>query len=322
MFNFKKTSCLSVELNDYVLRGLVKKGPDSDQWQVVEVPLPKGVVQDASITDEMALFDIMKANLLKLGGKNQNVRIFVPDTSVLLKVFEHPADVKSEKLLEYVQMELGRSIHLPFQEPLIDVYDHKPDDGVAVLFAVPPDEVGKLMGILQDINMHPEAVDIRALCNLRLLEQMGNVTNEQTYLIADWSINELSICIYSFGQVEFLRFQTINTDMNKWRAVESEGELTFEYDGELDDYRSHIIDQVLELDRIQNFFKFSLHKGEKSVDEMILMGDNSLLQAIYQIVSDNVSTPLTLIDDASIQKFYPQLKAKHASLIGLALKEV
>ena len=57
----------------------------------------------------------------------------------------HSAEIKSEKLLEYVQMEIGRTIHLPFQEPLVDVYDHTPDDGHAVLFAAPSEEVGKLI---------------------------------------------------------------------------------------------------------------------------------------------------------------------------------
>ena len=32
-------------------------------------------------------------------------------------------------------MELGHSIHLPFQDPLIDVYDADAEDGKAILFA-------------------------------------------------------------------------------------------------------------------------------------------------------------------------------------------
>ena len=141
--------------------------------------------------------------------------------------------------------------------------------------------------------------------------------------IADWSINELSICIYSAGQVEFLRYQSIDTDMSKWVAnLDETGDVTFTYNGDIQDYRLLVTDQVLELDRMMNFFKFSLHKGEKSVDEIIIMGDNPLLDNISAFLRDNLATPITVIDDVAIEKVYPQFKAKHASLIGLALKEV
>ena len=323
MLNFKKKSHLSVELNDYVLRGIIKKGPSAEQWEVVEVVLPPGVIAEDAIADEMGLYEILKENIQKLGGKNQSVRIFVPDSSVLLKTFDHPDEIESAKLQEFVQMELGRTIHLPFQDPLLDVYDPVPDDGQALLFAVPPEEVGKTIGVLQDVNLHPEVADIRALCSLRLLEQIQLIDEDKTYLIAEWSINELSICIYTNGVVEFLRFQPVDTDITKWLAQHKEDGIDFEYAGDIQEYLVSLSDQVFELDRILNFFKFSLHKGEKTVDEMILLGDNPLLHQIADIIEENIQLPVTVVDDGVIASHYPkQFKAKHASLIGLALKEV
>ena len=94
MISFKKKTHMSIEITDFVLRALVAKGPNPTQWVVHEIPLAKGIVQDATIIDEMALFHILKDNISKLGGKRQNVRMFVPDTSVLLKTFEHPHDIE------------------------------------------------------------------------------------------------------------------------------------------------------------------------------------------------------------------------------------
>ncbi len=323
MFKLGNKTTVSISLNDYVLRALVNKGPSVAQWQVHEIPLPKGMIEDATISDEVALFGLLKENTSKLRGAKQKVRLFVPDTSVLLKTFEHPQDVESKKLKEFVQMEIGRSIHVPFQEPLIDVYDHVPGDGVATLFAAPPEEVRKMIDLTLDLKMVPEAIDIRALCNLRVLKELKKITDHKTYLIADWSINELSICIFADGQVEFLRFQSINTDMTKWQATTTnDGDVTFAYSGDIQDYRMHVADQVLELDRIMNFYKFSLHKGEKTVEEMILMGDNPLLDDIQKFLLENLDAPLVVIDDRTIAQQFPNFKAKHASLIGLALKEV
>src|SRR5690606_26822498 len=180
--------------------------------------------------DEMAMFELIKANVQNWGGKKQNVCFLVPDTSVLLKSFEHPPDVNGNDLKEFVQMELGRSIHLPFQEPLVDVYDSVEGDGKAMLFAAPPDEVGKIIGLLLDNHLQPQVADIRSLCNLRLLEHIEFIDSNRTYLVTDWSINELSICIYSGGEVEFLRFQTIETAAENWKQeLLGNNEIQFTY---------------------------------------------------------------------------------------------
>lgn len=323
MFNMKKKSHVSIVFSDYVMRALVSKGQKLEQPQIYELPLPVNVVHEGAIVDEMIIYDLIKNNMADWGGRKQNVRFLVPDASVLLKAFEHPIDVSGKKLHEYVQMEIGQSIHLPFQEPLIDIHDPVEGDGKAVLFAAPPDEVGKMIGLLLDNHLHPQVADVRALCNLRLLEHIEFIDHKRTYLVTDWSINELSIGIFSNGEVEFLRFLTIDTDPDKWQQTILENEeVELTYTGDLNDFRAATTDQVLEIDRMMNFFKFSLHKGEKVVDEIIVMGDHPLLHIIEILLIDNLPTPIRIVDDAAIEEQFPNCKAKHATLLGLALKEV
>ena len=323
MFKFKKKSHVAMELNDYILRVLVKKGEQITQWETYDILLAQGIVQEGVIVDEVALYKIIKENLALFGGKKQLVRTFVPDTSVLLKTFEHPDDVSGSKLKPYVQMELGRTVHLPFHEPLIDVYDPIEGDGQATLFAAPSEEVTKLVNLLLDAPLTPEAIDIRALCHLRLLEKMEQLQNNKTYMITNWLINELTVCIYSNGHVDFLRFQTIDTDLAKWHGVvDSQNEVTFSYTGEEEDYRMLLIDRVMELDRIMNFFRFSLHKGEKMIDEIIVMGDNPWLPVISELIAESLPIALKIVDDKAVQQHYPNMKGKYTALMGLALKEV
>lgn len=325
IFGSKKNAHVSLELHDYVLRALVAKSADLGQAQCFDVPLPEGLVQEGMIIDEMGLFEIVKAHMDDWNAKRQNVRFFVPDTSVLLKTIEHPEDLNDQKeLLGYVQLEVGHTIHLPFEDPLIDVVDRDSDDGEAVIFAAPSEEVRKFMDILSDNHLKPKVADIRALANLRLLDSLGLLSNSRTYLIADWSINALSICIYSYGNVEFLRFQTIDTDLEEWqftRENENDYDVSFHYEGDLQHYQSTVTDQILELDRMMSFFKFSLHKGEKSVDDIIVLGDNPLLSSIAAFLAENFENTIIEVNDLLIGKKYPGFKAKHASLIGLALKE-
>lgn len=325
IFGSKKNAHVSLELHDYVLRALVAKSADLGQARCFDIPLPRGLVQEGMIIDEMGLFEIVKAHIDDWNAKRQNVRFFVPDTSVLLKTIEHPEDLNDQKeLLGYVQLEVGHTIHLPFEDPLIDVVDRDSNDGEAVIFAAPSEEVRKFMDILSDNHLKPKVADIRALANLRLLDSLGLLSNSRTYLIADWSINTLSICIYSYGNVEFLRFQTIDTDLEEWQVTrenENDYDVSFHYEGDLQHYQNTVTDQILELDRMMSFFKFSLHKGEKSVDDIIILGDNPLLTSIAAFLAENFENTIIEVSDLLIGKKYPGFKAKHASLIGLALKE-
>lgn len=313
---------IAIELKDYMIRAIVKKGEDSDKWGFFEAYLPTCIIVDTIITDEMALFEFIKERLAIWVGKGSyEVSFFVPDNSVLLRTFSHPNDVTAEELKGYVEMEIGNSIHLPFDEPLVDVYDPTPADGEAVLFAAPAEEVLKISAMLQDMRLIPMVADVRALSNIRFLEKTAKLAEDKTYLIADWSINELSVAIYTAGHIEFLRYQSINADLTKWQGVEADGAVRFSYDGDRDDYRTVVIDQVLEIDRMMNFFKFSLHQGEKGIDEIIILGDNPVLTSIYKLLAENIQTPLILIDDEAVQQFYPQARQQFATLIGLAIKE-
>ena len=52
----------------------------------------------------------------------------------------------------------------------------------------------------------------------RFLETLNVFTDHKSYLITDWSITGVSISIYTPGKLEFLRYQTIDTTMKKWRS--------------------------------------------------------------------------------------------------------
>ncbi|MEI4769408.1 pilus assembly protein PilM [Psychrobacillus sp. FJAT-51614] len=319
----KKKRFIALEINEYVIRAFVMNSQDPNQAKVYEHQLRLGIIEDDTIRDEMALYDELKQLVNTWGIKRNEVRFFVPDSSVMMKTFEHPKDVTSDKLKAFVEMELGQTIHLPFSYPLIDVYDDKPNDGEATLFAAPSEEVIKMSGLFDDLFLTPTVADVRSLSTIRLLERMNMFIEKKSYLITDWSITGVSISIYTPGNLEFLRYQTIDTPMQKWQSRQvSEQEVQSVYEGETEDYRVLLIDQIAEIERILNFYLFSLNKGEKGVDEIIVLGDSTEMDFIVTELRSNYVTPIKLIDDSTVQSIYPNFKAKHVPLIGLALKEV
>ena len=158
--------------------------------------------------------------------------------------------------------------------------------------------------------------------NIRFLQNTKQFDANKIYLIADWSVSAVSISIFSNGNVDFLRYQSIETSSRNWtyRTDETDNNI-YSYNGNIEEYKIQLTDQVMELERILNFYRFSLHKGEKSVDTIILLGDNPEMESINRQMTNTVDTPIIVIDDAFVQQLYPQFSAKHCALIGLALKE-
>ncbi|MEK3995760.1 pilus assembly protein PilM [Psychrobacillus sp. FSL K6-2365] len=321
MFKKKTKRYVALDLNEYIVRAIVMAGSDIEQAAVYEYPLNKDIFENDILVDEMALYETLKTIIELWGIKRYNVRFFVPDSTVMMKTFEHPSDVTSAKLKGYVEMELGQTIHLPFSQPLIDVYDFKPDDGEAVLFAAPSEEVNKIAGLLDDLHLNPTTADVRSLATIRFLEKTIGLEERLSYLIAEWSISGVSISIYTGGKVEFLRYQTIDTFKEKWQSKEENNETSFSYEGQMEEYQSQLIDQIAEIDRILNFYRFSLYKGEKAVDEIIILGDSPEMDYIASEMIANFVTPVKHIDDSQVQVYHPNLKSKHIPLIGLVYRE-
>lgn len=322
MFKKKKNRFVVLEVNEYLIRAIVMNNPDINEATIFEHSLPPGIIEGDLVKDEMTLFETLKELILKWGIKKYDIRFFVPDSTVMMKTFEHPRDIESSMLKGYVEMELGRTIHLPFSNPLIDVYDEKQNDGEATLFAAPAEEITKMAGVLDDLSLHPTHSDVRALSTIRYLEHVKTFVSNKSYLITDWSINGLSISIYTPGKLEFLRYQSIETNRLDWKSQEStESDVEFSNVGEMDDYRLRLIDQIAEIDRILNFYRFSLYKGEKAVDEIIILGDSPEMDYIVNEMRSTYDTPIQFINDSRVQNSYPNLNAKYIPLIGLVLKE-
>lgn len=316
-----KNRIVSIELNDLYIRALSFTEGDLSSASVFDYPLPAGVVEEEVVKDEMQFYEIIKDLVKEWGISKHDLRFFVPDHAVLMRTFEHPQELTPLQIKEYVEMELDETIHLPFKNPLIDIYDHDVDDGKAVLFAAPSEDVYVLMRLYEDVNLEPSVLDVRALCNLRYLKRTNFLSPNKTYLIADWSVDSVSICIYTNGNVDFLRFQPIETPTKNWRYITTEADKNvYFYEGEIGDYRIPLTDQALEVERILNFYRFSLHKGEKQVDEIIMVGDNPEMNFIADQIRSTVEIPIEVIDDEFVKRDYPDFEAKDIALIGLSLK--
>lgn len=310
-----------MDLHETVLRALVKPHEDGDDWMLYEAAVPQGYVEDDQIKDEIGFFDWLKEQNASWGLKRDEVRYFVPDSAVMMKAIEHPENIETHELKGYVQMELGRSVQLPFENPLLDVYDPVPGDRKATVFAAPAEEVMRFAGILDDANLDPVIADIRALSSIRYFAKRDYLKKEKTYLLVEWMMTGAVVTIYRDGFVEFLRHQPLEKDNGRYVAYQEGEDVHFRFDGNYENYQFQLSDQVAELERMMTFYRFSIHKGDIAVDEIISFGESPDLEYIENQMLQNPSFPtITTVKDEDVNKFYNGFGSSDISLIGLALK--
>lgn len=315
----KKRSALLY--NEYKIQLLNFVSRDIPKATIIEQELPKDIVRDGLIVDEVAFFEIIKKIVKENRLKGQQVIFAIPENIVTMRAVEHSEELRGTSIKEYFEMEVGNTLHLPFEEPLIDLYDADDSDGKATLFATNGAEVMKVQQLLLDAGLKPYAADIKSLANLRMVEKLYPKMENYITMVLSISVNEFSLSIYSKHEVEFIRYHTIETEIENWQTVEEEDGNSYHYKGDLNQYKINLMDAFAEISRIMNFYRFSINKEARSIEQIVLVGDNPEIIYIQNMLVSQFEMPISVIKDSNLQETYPRLHTRNAEIIGLALHD-
>ena len=324
LFSNRKT--INLVIDDYALRMVELAGGDKKIRSLKEKLIPKGLLEHGRILDEMEFYHFMQETVQEWKIQRRNVRFYAPDSLIIMKKVEFPADLEDEDITGHFYMELGRSLYLPFENPIFDIFPLPLKDSAAetregLLFAAPEEEIRKISDILEDVSLNPIAVDLRPIGIYRYYyHQKPTLNPNDTYLFIELNLKSIHISIFSSHRPEFLRYSDLDVSDQDWKARFLEhGVIQWEYIGDENRLKGLIDDQMIELERILNFYRFSIHKGKKEVTNIYLLGDFPDLDHVQEKMTETLSVPVQLLDtntyfgnEAVPRSFIPAL--------GLALK--
>src|SRR4051794_24272580 len=116
-----KNRIVNLVLNDHSIRYLELKQTNSltaHKWS--ERFLPPGIISNGKITDIDSLTNILEECIDEWKIQRRQVRFIVPDPVVIIRKVTVPADIRDDEMKGYLYLEIGSSIHLPFEEPVFD----------------------------------------------------------------------------------------------------------------------------------------------------------------------------------------------------------
>lgn len=318
---FKSKRVANIVVNDYAIRIIETNGPHFDQITLIEEErLPYGLIEDGKIIDDLAFYEFFKGLVKIWDIKNINVRFYVPESLIIMREVEIGEEIPDEELKPHITMEIGNTIHFPFKNPVFDIYDAQTSGESGkrkiTLLAAPEEEIIKYTEIFADASLHPIAVDVQALGVYRYYYKFAQEEKDIS-LLFEISLTSTNVSIFGNDRLHFLRYQQLDISTKDWEFNEKS---QWVYNGEETHLHAQMEDQINELGQIMNFYRYSLHQGEKAINQVIILGDYPDLTPIAESIESRFDIRTTILDPQT-DRLHEEIDIAFIPALGLALKE-
>ena len=284
--------------------------------------IPANILKDGKIVDQEKFKTLINDCSKKWGLKNKHVRFTVPDAFVITRKLSIPSAVLDDEIIGHLYLELGSTIHLPFDDPVFDVHvinrgEEKTD---IILFASPEAVVMEYANILENNKMIPDAADISPLCLYRLYHHFDNIEDGDNLLFVHFDISGITLSIFKNHVPLLVRTVNLTPDTKVWEV--SRTNTRIEWSGDIVQFNVFLEDFVTEVQRVMNFFRYSLNQGEEDVNKLILFGDHPNLPLVESKLKDKVNVKVTKLEQQVMTQDQEVVGESYYYGLGLALKEV
>lgn len=321
-----KNRTINLVFNDHSIRLLELKQvdpPEAQRWS--ERFLPPGIITEGKIVDSDSLANILEECIDEWKIHRRKVRFIVPDPLVIIRKVSVPADIQDDEMKGYLYLELGSSIHLPFEEPVFDYYsltnDGKTKD--LLLFAAPEQQVVEYSELLSSLRLTPIEADISPLSLYRLYHHLNVEHANDILFTVQFDLTSVNLAIFQDDVPVVMRHFPLPFHLDQWDIKTNRaGQMVCRYLGETDEIVLQFEEIFREINKLVDFYRYSLNNDKQDITKFLLNGDHPMLQAIYNELIDRYGITvdwLTLDVDKGTSANVP------ASLLlnlGLALKGV
>lgn len=326
-FSLKNNRIANIIFNDHSIRYVeAKMHPSPLPLYWGEKLLPSGVIHEGKINDAITLSMILDECILDWKISRRKVRFLVPDPLVMIRKIKIPDEIIADELFSFLYLEIGSSIHLPFEEPVFDsvLLPEKEGKKEALLFAAPEQQVKEYATLMSQLKLKPIAADISPLALYRLYFYSDAVRNNERLMMIQFDIDRVFICIFEQNYPIFMHQFPFPFQKDQWEIKDSrKGLPQYFFIGESAEMANHLEDFYKEVSKLMDFYRYSLYQGNEQISKVLLNGDHPLLQVILEEMKERFDLSVQTIDLTQMEMGKSSVfPPSHYLALGLALKEV
>lgn len=272
--------------------------------------LPEGAVEDGKVNDWASLELTIRKALSAKKFTSKNVHFAVPSQMVMVRTLKLP-DLSYQELKKLVRFEINNNISLAFEDPYYDFIklpqsgnrddslsaaeENKPMCEVMVV-AAPMHLLQEYRALFVNLGLVPVSFEIAPFAVLRLAKFAGLAADNVDQVIVNVNERQSEITILSNGNLEMTRYVDVafksimdeqDDKQNAWLSSFSSPEQTFQ---------NGVIDLIAELERVMNFYNYTLHNGQKALNGILLSGDLPEMDKLRDLMAERMAKPVMMLE--------------------------
>ena len=318
LFNKKRINLI---IQDHVIRYLDLRQPEElDVKSSGERYLPEGVIQDGIIQERETLLTILEECVEDWGIKGREVQFLIPDSKLVIRKHQIPAEYKDEEIKGYLYLEFGSTIHLPFEDPVFDfvLLNSGDENKEILLFAASEQMVNDYSSLLVECKLKPVVADVSCVALYRLIYLKQLTSDEDHTLCLQFDIPAVQLSIFHHHKPYFFNHLKMETDYKYWNFKHhTTGVQQIEWQGDSGFIHGLIEDKLVEIERIINYYKFTINQGKQGITKVVVSGELPELSYIKGRLQSKLNVPVVLLEQSD-----HQLPPQFDVVLGLGLKEV
>ncbi|MCF6092700.1 pilus assembly protein PilM [Microaerobacter geothermalis] len=331
LFN-KFPSFLGLEFKDDMVKiiELVHQKKGYQLRKAVYSPLSNGLIQNGHIHDMDGLRKMIKPLIKGEKFKSKKAVLALKSEQIMLRTLKLPKLPKKE-LEKVILLELENNIQLPFSDPVFDYISlpHQNSEGTEqelLLVIAPGSVVRQYVQLSKLLGLKPICVDVHSLAILRLMKWIRKEL-PTTFMSVNVGHHGVDVSIYHQGILRLTRNISLSSSdyLIKSPAI-TDAFSAIHYLENSDGLKSYAQDLGHEIERVMNFYLFTLNNRDQNLDEIVLCGEAPNISLLGEYLSTRLQVPVQVEDWTGYIENQTDMDIKDMSVfsvpIGLGMKEV
>lgn len=313
---FQKKPLLYFEFLERQIRYLVVEAQSGKVLEKNEILFDTEIIHEGKMINPSLLESRLNALVIEKKWKNAQASILLPNDFVIVREEKIPAQLTPSEIKAYMSLHIGQLIRSPFKETRFhfEVLEVGDTEQTVLLMLYPKDVIMQYESLLQNVSLKLNEADISSLCLYRILQQQTEQepNSEKHVMVLQCSPVDNTIMVFHKDLPKFSRQSRLAHAADLW-DIGSDGELTLRYG---DDSLEEAISDALDvLERLFEFYRYSVMNGQGGVTEIVLTGDFPDLERLRERLNQRFVQPIHTL------QVNEDIASKYLTLYGLALKE-
>ncbi|MET3697383.1 type IV pilus assembly protein PilM [Bacillus oleivorans] len=319
----KKHHRVNIIINDRFVR-FVEAGKNTSIIKYGQRSVPSGLIVNGLVQDQDDFTLFLHKFVKESRIKGRLARFCVPDSQVIVRQTSVPVEIPDDEIKGHLYFQLGQSIHLPFEDPIIEAVPHQIRNGdkEVILVASKESVVQQYQQVIDKAKLHPEAADLTCLSYYRLYYHLDLARPQEHLLLVQINPNSLQLSVFHEHKPVILRQIPLVFDEEAVEVHHGRNQ----FDQLVWKGNSRQLDEILtpvmtEIRRMMDVYRSNLAKGQYEINKLLIVGDHPCVNLLSIEINAQLSQEVHAFTEPLFQtRKNVNVPAFFSDCIGLALK--